>query len=58
MHVICFVDFDSKYGYGYVLSDGSVGVLFNDQQKIILSLDGETFYYSRADKKNGEKEKF
>ena len=31
-----FVDFSSKYGLGYVLSNGSYGVLFNDSTKIIL----------------------
>ena len=31
-----FVDFSSKYGLGYKLSNGSYGVLFNDSTKIIL----------------------
>ena len=31
-----FVDFSSKYGLGYMLSNGSYGVLFNDSTKIIL----------------------
>lgn len=30
-----FVDFSSKYGLGYKLSNGSYGVLFNDSTKII-----------------------
>ena len=34
--VIKFVDFSSKYGLGYMLSNGSYGVLFNDSTKIIL----------------------
>ena len=31
-----FVDFSSKYGLGYMLSNGSYGVLFNDSTKIVL----------------------
>ena len=31
-----FVDFSSKYGLGYCLSNGSYGVHFNDSTKIIL----------------------
>lgn len=31
-----FVDFSSKYGLGYLLSNGSYGVLFNDSSKIVL----------------------
>lgn len=31
-----WVDGSAKYGFGYVLSDGSVGVMFNDTTKIIV----------------------
>ncbi len=31
-----FVDFSSKYGLGYMLSNGSYGVHFNDATKIVL----------------------
>ena len=34
--VVKFVDFSSKYGLGYKLSNNSYGVLFNDSTKIIL----------------------
>jgi len=30
-----FVDFSSKYGLGYMLSNGAYGVLFNDCTKIV-----------------------
>lgn len=40
-----WVDYSSKYGMGYLLSDGSVGVYFNDSTKIILASDGEHFEY-------------
>jgi len=32
-----WVDYSNKYGLGYQLSDGSVGVLFNDTTKMVLS---------------------
>lgn len=43
--VTCWVDFTSKYGLGYMLSNGSVGVYFNDSTKVILASDGVTFEY-------------
>ena len=36
-----WVDYSDKYGLGYQLSDNSVGVLFNDQTRLILYQDGE-----------------
>ena len=35
----------SIYGFGYLLSTGSVGVNFNDGTKIVLTADGTTFQY-------------
>lgn len=32
-----WVDYSSKYGVGYILSDGTVGVYFNDSTKIVLN---------------------
>jgi len=40
-----WVDYASKYGVGYILSDGSIGVYFNDSTKIILVPDGSQFDY-------------
>ena len=34
--IVQFVDFTSKYGVGYRLSNGSYGVLFNDSTRIVL----------------------
>lgn len=31
-----WVDYSSKYGLGYLLSDGSTGIYFNDSSKIIV----------------------
>ena len=36
IHVKKWVDYSSKYGLGYLLSNGSTGVFFNDSTKIIL----------------------
>ncbi|CAE7268709.1 CCRP1 [Symbiodinium pilosum] len=40
-----WVDYASKYGVGYVLSDGSIGVHFNDSTKIVLVPSGSHFDY-------------
>lgn len=32
-----WVDYSSKYGLGYLLSDKSTGIYFNDASKIVLS---------------------
>jgi len=39
------VDYSSKYGLGYILSNGAAGVFFNDSTKIILDINGKTFNY-------------
>jgi len=38
---------------GYLLSDGSTGVYFNDSTKIIIDKAGDKFQY--IEKKSGEK---
>ena len=40
-----YVDYSTKYGLGYLLSNGSSGVLFNDTTKIILDSKGIYFEY-------------
>ncbi|CAI5730633.1 unnamed protein product [Peronospora destructor] len=43
---ICqWVDYTSKYGIGYMLSNGESGVYFNDSTKMISSADGRVFEY-------------
>ena len=34
-----WVDYSDKYGLGYQLSDGSVGVLFNDATRLLMHED-------------------
>lgn len=40
-----WIDYSSKYGLGYLLSDGSAGVFFNDSTKIVAETNGLHFYY-------------
>jgi len=40
-----WVDYSSKYGLGYLLSNGNTGVFFNDSTKIILDSKGNRFEY-------------
>eukprot|EP00644_Phytophthora_capsici_P008348 jgi/Phyca11/114488/e_gw1.26.525.1 len=40
-----WVDYTSKYGIGYMLSNGGSGVYFNDSTKMISSADGKEFEY-------------
>ena len=35
-----WVDYSNKYGFGYQLSDGSVGILYNDMTRMLLHTDG------------------
>jgi cell cycle serine/threonine-protein kinase CDC5/MSD2 len=35
--IVSWVDFCHKYGMGYGLTDGSVGVHFNDTETLVLS---------------------
>jgi polo-like kinase 1 len=36
VYVKKWVDYSSKYGLGYLLSDGSTGIYFNDASKMVL----------------------
>jgi len=40
-----WVDYSSKYGLGYLLSNGFSGVFFNDSSKIILNPKTKQFFY-------------
>ncbi|KAI0367402.1 Pkinase-domain-containing protein [Pilatotrama ljubarskyi] len=43
--IVSWVDYCNKYGMGYALTDGSVGVHFNDSTTIVLSPDKHHFDY-------------
>jgi polo-like kinase 1 len=45
IYVKKWVDYSTKYGLGYLLSNGSSGVFFNDCTKIILDPSKESFEY-------------
>lgn len=49
-----WVDYSSKYGLGYLLSNGMTGVFFNDSSKIVLDANGHDFDYMER-RKSGEK---
>lgn len=40
-----WVDYSSKYGLGYLLSNKSIGVFFNDASKIVLEPQSSNFNY-------------
>eukprot|EP00058_Branchiostoma_floridae_P005723 XP_002591211.1 hypothetical protein BRAFLDRAFT_247541 [Branchiostoma floridae] len=44
-----WVDYSDKYGLGYQLCDGSVGVLFNDSTRLLLYSDSEQTQYIERD---------
>lgn len=50
--VSSWVDFTTKYGLGYLLADGTVGVYFNDSTKIALATDGNSVEYVERAKPN------
>jgi polo-like kinase 1 len=45
IYVKKWVDYSSKYGMGYLLSNGSTGVFFNDSTKVILDSKAVKFDY-------------
>ncbi|KAG4306291.1 hypothetical protein PORY_000279 [Pneumocystis oryctolagi] len=47
-----WVDYSNKYGLGYQLSNGSIGVYFNDSTTLILSSDEYHFDYIIQSEKN------
>lgn len=40
-----WIDYSSKYGLGYLLSDKAAGVFFNDSTKIVVAQNDSVFYY-------------
>jgi len=48
-YVSKWVDYSDKYGLGYQLCDNSVGVLFNDSTRLILTSNGENMQYIERD---------
>ncbi|KAK2179522.1 hypothetical protein NP493_486g01010 [Ridgeia piscesae] len=44
-----WVDYSDKYGLGYQLCDNSVGVLFNDTTRLLLTRNGDNIQYIERD---------
>ena len=44
-----WVDYSDKYGFGYMLIDGSFGVLFNDNTRMVRHNDNQTVEYIHRD---------
>ena len=54
IYVKKWLDYSSKYGLGYILSNGHVGVNFNDSTKLMYRPNGENFIYrKRYSEENG-----
>jgi len=51
--VVSWVDYSSKYGLGYILSNGCAGVFFNDSTKAVFEPNGRYFEY--IEKRTSEK---
>ncbi|GIQ85781.1 hypothetical protein KIPB_010345, partial [Kipferlia bialata] len=51
--VVSWVDFRQRYGYGYQLDDGTVGVCFNDHTQMCLSPAETVYDYYGADSRQG-----
>ena len=47
-------DYSSKYGLGYLLTNGNYGVFFNDKSKIILNPKTNHFYFLKRNDKGEE----
>lgn len=45
VYVKKWVDYSSKYGLGYLLSDGTTGIYFNDSTKMVLDEHGQKVDY-------------
>ncbi|CCM05981.1 uncharacterized protein FIBRA_08222 [Fibroporia radiculosa] len=46
--IVSWVDYCNKYGMGYALTDGSVGVHFNDSTSVVMSADKHHFDYIQS----------
>ncbi len=53
--IYTWVDYSKKYGIGYILNDGSVGVYFNDGSKILGGYESPLVFYIEKKEKEGQK---
>jgi polo-like kinase 1 len=45
VHVVKYLDYSAKYGFGYAMSDGGIGVHFNDKSSLFRPHDSRVLYY-------------
>ena len=46
LYISKWVDYSNKYGFGFQLSDNSVGIMFNDNTRMMLTADNSSVYYT------------
>ena len=51
-----WVDYSSKYGLGYTLSNGTCGVYFNDNSKILRDTSGKMVTYIERNSANRQEQ--
>ncbi|CAG9334258.1 unnamed protein product [Blepharisma stoltei] len=51
IYVEKWIDYSSKFGVGYILSNGCSGVYFNDETKILTQPNSQSFYYIETTEK-------
>jgi polo-like kinase 1 len=52
VYVSKWIDYSSKYGFVYLLTNGNTGFYFNDESKIILNDENNINYIQRKDKRD------
>ncbi len=52
VYVVKWVDYSSKYGLGYLLSNHNVGIFFNDLSKIVYNPKGTNFLFVERNPNN------
>jgi polo-like kinase 1 len=57
VYVIKCADYSAKYGMGYLLSNGHIGVFFNDKTKMLMSPKGTRLMYISFDEEGDESTK-
>lgn len=48
-----WVNYAEKFGIGFILNNGIIGIMFNDKSRIVLSNFGVTFHYFQGKQGQG-----
>ena len=46
LYISKWVDYSNKYGFGFQLSDNSVGIMFNDNTRMMLTADNSSVHFT------------